>query len=325
MAAGAGISAGQQGDGLPIAEAPIVTTEKKGITFAIVAYAMWGLFPLYWKQLETVPALQLIGHRVAWSFLALLGFVVLSRQLLAFRAALRSETIRTYAAAAVLISVNWFTYVWAVTHSFVVEASLGYYINPLLSVLLGVIIFRERLRPLQWVPLGVAALGVAYLTWTHGSPPWIALLLAVTFGLYGMIKKVAPLGSLFGLTLETGLLFVPALGYLGYCELTGQGAFLHTVPLADWLMVGGGVVTAVPLLFFAAAASRIPLTTIGILQYLNPTMQFLLGVLVYHETFTHARLVGFAIVWAGLALFWIEGLYASRSRGGMPLPELGEG
>jgi chloramphenicol-sensitive protein RarD len=286
---------------------------------------MWGLFPLYWKQLENIPALQLIGHRIAWSFVALFIFVLVTRQVRALRLALDARTIRTYTAAALLISVNWFTYVWAVTHGFVVETSLGYYINPLLSVLLGVLIFRERLRPLQWLPLGFAAVGVLYLSLTHGQVPWIALILAVTFGLYGMVKKVAPLGSLFGLTLETGLLYLPAIAYLVYCELQGQAAFLHSTVLKNWMMVGGGLVTAIPLLLFAAAATRIPLTTIGVLQYLNPTMQFLLGVLVYHESFNRVRLIGFAIIWAGLALFWLEGLYASRSGGGQPLPELGEG
>lgn len=299
--------------------------DRKGIVYAIGAYLMWGLFPLYWKQLEAIPALQLIGHRITWSFVFLMLAILVTRQQVALRTALNTATVRIYLVAAVLISVNWFTYVWAVTQGFVVEASLGYYINPLFSVLLGLIVFRERLRPIQWLPIALAALGVAYLTLTFGSLPWIALVLAVTFGLYGLVKKTAPLGSLFGLTLETGLLFVPAVGYLLLSEAVGQGAFLHSGLKADWMMVGGGLVTAVPLLLFASAAPRVPLSTIGVLQYVNPTMQFLLGVLVYHEPFTHDRLIGFGMVWVGLALFWAEGLYARRPGGGMPLPELGEG
>jgi chloramphenicol-sensitive protein RarD len=171
----------------------------------------------------------------------------------------------------------------------------------------------------------LGALGVLYLTVNFGSLPWIALALAVTFGLYGVIKKLAPLGSLFGLALETGLLLVPALAFLGFSEFQGTGAFLHSPPGLNWLMIGGGLVTAVPLLLFAGAASRVPLGTLGILQYLTPTMQFFLGVLVYHESFTHVSLIGFGLVWSGLVLFWAEGLYARRSPAGTPLPELGEG
>ena len=254
---------------------------KKGILYAIGAYLMWGLFPLYWKQLETIPALQLIGHRIAWSFILLIIVIFVTRQWNNFRATFNSNTVRIYLVAAFLISINWFTYVWAVNNGFVVETSLGYYINPLFSVLLGVVIFRERLRPVQWIPIALAAAGVIYLTVTYGSLPWIALTLAFTFGLYGLVKKTAPLSSLYGLTLETGLLFLVAIGYLVYCEFTGQGAFLHSDAKSNLMMVGAGLVTTVPLLLFASAAQRIPLTTIGVLQYINPTMQFLLGVLLY--------------------------------------------
>src|SRR6202142_2004772 len=300
--------------------------KNKGVLYAIAAYLMWGLFPLYWKQLETISALQLIGHRIGWSFILLILFVLLTRQWKSFRSvAFTAKTIRIYLIAAVLISVNWFTYVWAVNHNFVVESSLGYYINPLFSVLLGVIFFRERLRFIQWIPIALAAIGVIYLTVTYGSLPWIALTLAFSFGLYGMVKKTAPLNSLHGLTLETGLLFLPALAYLIFCETTGQGAFLHSGPLKDWMMVGAGLVTTIPLLLFSAAVPRVPLTTIGILQYINPTMQFLLGVLVYKEPFTHDRLIGFGLVWVGLIFFWVEGLYSRRRLSTEPIPELGEG
>ena len=300
--------------------------DRKGVLYAISAYMMWGLFPLYWKQLESMPALQIIGHRIAWSFVLLLIVVLVTGQWRAFRReAISIKMIRIYLIAAVLISVNWFTYVWAVNHGFVVETSLGYYINPLFSVLLGVTIFHERLRPVQWAPVVVAALGVLYLTLTYRALPWIAIALALSFGLYGMVKKAAPLGSLYGLTLETSLLFAPALVYLVASELAGQGAFLHSGLTMNWMMVGAGLVTTVPLLLFASAAPRVPLTMIGILQYINPTMQFLLGVIVYHEPFTHDRLIGFGLVWLGLILFWAEGLYARRNIAPEPVAELGEG
>jgi chloramphenicol-sensitive protein RarD len=166
---------------------------------------------------------------------------------------------------------------------------------------------------------------VIYLTFTYGSLPWIALALAFSFGLYGLVKKTAPLNSLYGLTLETGLVFVPALAYLAFCEVTGQGAFLHSTPLQNWMMVGAGLVTTIPLLLFSAAVPRVPLTTIGVLQYINPTMQFLLGVLIYKEPFTQHSLIGFGLVWAGLILFWAEGLFARRNIAPEPAPEIGEG
>jgi chloramphenicol-sensitive protein RarD len=221
--------------------------------------------------------------------------------------------------------VNWLTYVWAVNAGYIVETSLGYYINPLLSVLLGVIFLRERLRPLQWLPVGLAALGVAYLTLVYGRPPWIALALAFTFGLYGLVKKIAPLGSLHGLTLETGILFIPALLFLTYLGITGKGAFLGGSPKTDILLVGAGIVTAVPLLFFASAARRIPLVMIGLMQFIAPTIQFMIGVFIYDEPFSQDQLIGFSIVWLALIVFWVEGFMANRKNIPAPIPELGEG
>jgi chloramphenicol-sensitive protein RarD len=289
---------------------------QTGIFYAVGAYLIWGLFPIYWKQLDAVPALQLIGHRIVWSFLLLSAAIILRRKTRSLRVVLDKQTALTYLVAALLISVNWLTYVWAVTHNRMVEASLGYYINPLFSVVLGIVVFGERLRPLQWLPIALAATGVLYLTVRLGSPPWIALALATTFSLYSVVKKMAPLGPALGLTVETGLVFLPALAYLMFCELTGRAAFLHGTARENLMMAGSGLVTAVPLLFFAAAASRVPLTTIGILQYINPTMQFLLGVLVYHEPLSHARLIGFGLVWIALALLWIEGLHDRRVKAG---------
>lgn len=297
---------------------------KKGILYGIGAYVLWGFFPIYWKLLHHVPALQLLGHRIGWSFLLLAAVIWLSGQWPELRAALNRRTFLIYSLAAVLIGLNWLTYVWAVNAGYIVETSLGYFINPLLSVLMGVIFLRERLRAAQWLPVGLAAAGVIYLTFVYGRLPWIALALAFTFGLYGLVKKLAPLGSLYGLTLETGILFLPALAYLVFVERNGQGAFLHTGLLSDALMVGAGVVTTIPLLMFASAARSIPLTMVGILQYIAPTLQFLLGVFVYKEPFDHAHLIGFSIVWLALVIFWVENFVYHRFVV-QPVPELGEG
>jgi chloramphenicol-sensitive protein RarD len=287
---------------------------KTGIWYALGAYLMWGLFPIYWKWLQAVPALQVIGHRIIWSFLVLTVVVLATRQWTKFRSTLTPRVLGIYLVAGLLLSANWLVYVWGVNSGHIVETSLGYFINPLFSVLLGMIFLKERLRPAQWFPLGLATSGVLYLTWTYGSLPWIALALAFTFGFYGLVKKTAPLGSLYGLTLETGLVFLPALGYLLFTESTGYGAFGHTDLVVLFLMIGAGPVTTVPLLMFASAARRIPLTTIGIMQYLAPTLQFLLGVIVYREPFTTAKLVGFSLVWVALIFFWTEGYLTYRAR-----------
>ena len=281
---------------------------KRGIWYALAAYSFWGLFPIYWKILGGVPALQLLGHRITWSFITLMAILLIVRQWKTLRNSITRRVLLTYLVAALLIAVNWLTYVWAVGRGFIIETSLGYFINPLISVLLGVLFLRERLRPLQWVPIGLAAVGVLYLTFAYGSLPWIALTLAFSFGFYGLVKKSAPLQSLPGLTLETGLLFIPAVGYLLYTQFTGSGAFLHSSPLLNIMMFGAGLITIIPLLLFASAAQRIPLTMIGVLQYINPSIQFLLGTLLFKEPFDHHRLIGFGIVWVALILFALEGL-----------------
>jgi chloramphenicol-sensitive protein RarD len=287
---------------------------NKGIWYALGAYLTWGLFPIYWRLLAGIPALQLLGHRIFWSFLLLFGIVLVARQVNVFRASLNRQVLLIYTVAAVLISINWLTYVWAVGAGFIVETSLGYFINPLLAVLLGVFFLRERLRPLQWLPIGLAAAGVLYLTFAYGSLPWVALTLAFSFAFYGLVKKTAPLGALHGLTLETGILFLPAIAFLLFSEFTGTGAFMHTTPLLDAMLIGAGLVTVIPLWMFSTAAQRIPLTMIGILQYINPTMQFLLGVLIYKEPFDHRRLIGFGVVWVALILFGLEGYFAQRRK-----------
>lgn len=298
---------------------------NKGILNGIAAYALWGFFPIYWKLLHEVPALEVIGHRIGWSFILLLAFILLTRQWRAFHsAALTSKTLVIYSVASILLTVNWLVYVWGVNAGFIVETSLGYFINPLLSVSLGVVFLRERLRPVQWIPVGLAASGVTYLTVAYGRLPWIALSLAFTFGFYGFVKKLAPLGSLYGLTLETAIAFPVALIYLLYVEATSSAAFLHHGPLLDLLLIGAGLVTTIPLLMFASAARQIPLSVIGILQYIAPTLQFLIGVLIYHEPFDQSRLIGFGLVWIALIIFWLESYFAKRLPV-QPIPEMGEG
>ncbi len=286
---------------------------NKGIAYGIGAYVTWGLLPLYWKQLQHVPAAQIISHRIAWSCLLLCGIIFASRQWTSFRqTALKRRIIHIYALAALLISVNWSVYIWAVTAGFIIEASLGYFINPLVNVLLGVAFLRERLRPGQWLAVGLAVAGVIYLTLSYGAIPWIALTLAFSFGFYGLVKKLAPLNSLHGLALETAILFLPALLFLIYANAHGQGAFLHTGVRADGFMLGAGLATTVPLLMFASAAQRIPLSLVGLLQYISPTLQFLLGVLVYDEPFTLSQLIGFSIIWTALIVFGLENTLTLR-------------
>jgi chloramphenicol-sensitive protein RarD len=296
---------------------------NKGIWYGIGAYAMWGFFPIYWKLLQHVPALELLGHRIAWSFFFLVIVILISKQWNEFRSLINRKTLGIYLIASLLIGVNWLLYVWAVNAGHIVETSLGYFINPLLSVFLGLIILREKLRWSQWIPIVIAFIGVVYLTFTYGRLPWIALGLAFSFGFYGLVKKLAPLSSVFGLTLETGILFIPALMYLIFQEGNNTASFLHTGITADLLMIGAGVVTTIPLLMFASAAKQIPLTMIGVLQYLAPTIQFLIGVFIYKEAFDTTRLIGFSIVWLALIIFWVENFMANRNPPVQPLPEVG--
>jgi len=295
---------------------------SRGFWYGLGAYAIWGLFPIYWTLIEFVPADQIIAHRIVWSFLLL---VLVRRLPIARRERmeLTRGVVGLYAAAAVLIAVNWFVYVWAVTHHFIVETSLGYFITPLVNVLLGVVFLRERLRTVQWVAIALAAAGVGYLAIAYGDVPWIAMGLAVSFGTYGLVKKKAPLGSVAGLTLETGLLFVPALVFLSVVEMRGTGAFLRLDPATMALVAAAGPITTLPLVLFAAAVQRIPLSAIGILQFIAPTIQFLLGTLVYHEPFNHQQLVGFAFVWSAVIVFAAEGILTRAQP--RPSPVLDEG
>jgi chloramphenicol-sensitive protein RarD len=286
---------------------------NKGVLYGAFAYMMWGFFPIYFKSIHGVPALQVTAHRVSWSFILLAVILLIRREWGEFRQDASSRrTVLIYLVAAVMLAVNWLLYVWGVSAGFVIETSLGYFINPLVNVLLGTLFLHEKLRPAQWIPVGLAAVGVIYLTVTYGSLPWIALGLALSFGFYGLFKKIAPLNSLHGLSMETAILFLPAAGYLIFAEVQGSGAFGHVSGVTSLLLALTGVVTTIPLLLFASGARRIPLTTLGLLQYIAPTLQFLSGVLLYHEAFTPARMVGFGLIWLALIIYTVESFLSYR-------------
>lgn len=286
---------------------------QTGILQAALAFACWGAFPLYFKTLQAVPPLEMMAHRIVWSC----GFVAL---LLAAQrrwswigpAFADWRLLAGCAASAALIALNWFLYIWAVVNGRIVEASLGYFINPLVNVLLGALVLKERLRAGQQLAVGVAALGVAWLTWQAGALPWIALALAASFGLYGLLRKTAPLGALEGLAMETLLLGPLAALALLWLALQGQSAFVQGSPGLQALVVAAGPITAIPLLLFAAGARRIPLSLLGILQYIGPTLQLLVGVWLFHEPFEPARRIGFIAIWAALALYSAEGWWRQR-------------
>jgi chloramphenicol-sensitive protein RarD len=285
--------------------------QTKGTWYTALAYALWGFFPIYWKFLGGISALQLTCHRIVWSFAVLVMMIAGSNGWHVLRQAISARrSVAVYSVAAVVIALNWLIFVWAVEIGQIVQISLGYFVNPLLSVVLGVLFFRERLRPLQWVSVVLAGVAVLYLTIAVGAVPWIGLSLAAAFGTYGLLKKIAPLGAVHGLTLETGILVLPAAAWLAAEEAAGRGALFHSGTVRDLLMFGAGPVTTFPLLLFAAGVRRIPLSVVGMLQYINPTMQILTAVFVYHEPFSRAQLIGFSLVWAALALFAVESYLA---------------
>ncbi|MGB5104408.1 MAG: EamA family transporter RarD [Steroidobacteraceae bacterium] len=284
-----------------------------GLAAAVTAFLIWGLLPLYLKAIDSVPALQIMSHRIVWCCMAAFAWLALRGELGAARAALADPAVRRrLAASAMLVSINWLIYIWAVNGGHVVEASLGYFINPLLNVALGVLLLSERLNRAQWVAVGLAAAGVAYLTIAAGRPPWIALSLAASFGTYGLIRKVIAVESVPGLATETLLLTPFALAFLLWCEWRGDGALGHSGVAVDSLLLLSGVITALPLALFAYGARRIPLSTVGLVQYIGPTLQFLLGVLVYHEPFPRARAIGFAMIWTALGIYACDSLWRNR-------------
>ena len=284
-----------------------------GIVYASLAYLSWGLFPLYFRQVAAVPALEVVLHRTLWSLVFVLALLAVRRQWSWMREVLRQpRVLGAFALSALLLAANWLTYVWAVNNSHVVDASLGYFILPLVNVALGYVFLHERPRPGQWLAVTVAAAGVLWLTLLTGRLPWISLVLALSFGFYGLLRKVAVLGALEGLTLETVLLAPVTMAVLGVWAWQGQGALVQgDAATLGWLVLAGPV-TAIPLLWFAAGARRIPLATMGILQYIAPSLQLALGVWLFHEAFDVSRLAGFVLIWAALLVYTLEGWWARR-------------
>jgi len=288
---------------------------KQGIIAGILAYTLWGLLPGYWKAIQVVPPLEILCHRTIWSLIFVLLVLAVRKQWAWVGQARASpRTLLMSLGSACLLSLNWFIYIWAVNSGHVVDSSLGYFIAPLVNVLLGVLFLRERLRAWQTVAIGFAAVGVLSLTVGYGAFPWIALSLALSFGFYGLLRKVSPLGSLEGLSLETAALSLLAVVYLVYKEGTGGASFGHAGAATTLLLAGTGVVTALPLLLFAYAARQVTLATVGIMQYISPTFQFFLGVLAYGEPFTPTRLFGFAPIWLALVIYSVDGMKEEKRR-----------
>lgn len=286
---------------------------QSGLLAAVGAFVLWGLFPLYLKPLSGVPALEVIAHRIVWCCVLVFAWLALRGELGLVRAALADAVSRRrLLASATLISINWLIYVWAVTHEHVLDASLGYFINPLVNVLLGVVVLGEKLNRAQKSAVALAAAGVLYLAIVAGRPPWIALALAASFGMYGLIRKVVAVDSVPGLATETLLLAPFAVVLLAWNEMQGVAALGHSTALVNTLLVGSGLITAIPLVLFAFGARRIPLSTVGLVQYIGPTLQFLIGVLVFNEAFSFSRGIGFAFIWIALAVYAADGLWRSR-------------
>ena len=284
---------------------------RTGILSAALAFLCWGLFPLYFHALKEVPPVQIMGHRVLWS-LMFLAIVLSIRGQWKWLPALRSQprVIASFALSAVLLSGNWLLYIWAVNSGHVIEASLGYFINPLFNVMLGYLVLKERLRTVQWAAIALAACGVLWLTWQAGRMPWIALVLAASFGGYGLLRKTASLGALEGLSFETMLLFPFALCFIVWLTLNGNNTFVNTPSdMTRALLIASGPITAIPLLLFASGARKIPLSVLGLLQYIGPTIQLSLGIYLFHEAFTTERMIGFMVIWGALALYAAEGLF----------------
>lgn len=280
----------------------------RGMVAASVSYLIWGILPIYWKALDHVPAYEILGHRMAWSLPFVVLFLVLSGQKNALLQLRDRRTLSISAGSAALLSINWFIYIWAVNAGYIVETSLGYYINPLVTVGFGVFFLQERLRGGQVAALGLAAAGVVYLTLVYGTFPWIALALAMTFAVYGLIHKKIQIGPMKSLYLETMIFFLPALALIIYLGRDGSSGFLHGDLRTMMLLAGTGLITTVPLLLFGYAAQKIPMFWLGILQYTAPTLNLLIGVLVYGEDFPFSRLIGFLLVWSALAVLMAEGI-----------------
>lgn len=297
---------------------PDKTTSRSisGAIFGAAAFLIWGISPLYWKTLTAVPAIEIVAHRVVWSFLLLMPLILFRKRWKEFLLTVTNwRSMAILAVTSVFVSCNWLVYIWAINNGFLLQASLGYYINPLVNVLLGTLFLRERLRSFQGLAVLLAGSGVLYLTIVYGQFPWIACILAFTFGLYGLIRKVINVGSLVGLTMETFLLMVPALGYLIYLGMNGSAAFCKLSLQIDLLLTGTSVVTALPLLLFAMSARRVRLTTLGFLQYIAPSCMFVMAVFVYLEPFRTEQLISFVLIWTALAVYSIDSVVHYRRFG----------
>ena len=291
------------------------TESTKGILFGIATYGFWGIVAIYFKLLVGVTPLEILAHRIVWSVVVLVAIITILRRWPTFALVARNRnSIQLLMVSTVLIAVNWFVFIWAVTHNHLVEASLGYFINPLVSVLLGFIVLHEHLRTIEWLSIGLAAMAVTWLATGAGTFPWISLSVAFSFGFYGLVRKIAAVPPLEGLTIETAMLMPVAGGYLVYRAAMGTLMFAHTSHSLDLLLIAAGPITAIPLLWFAAAVQRLRLATVGLLQYITPTIQFCLAVAVYHEPFGSRKLVAFALIWCAVAMYTVANLRMRSAR-----------
>jgi chloramphenicol-sensitive protein RarD len=290
-----------------------LSKNKLGLVFGVSAYGLWGLFPLYWPLLKPADALEIVSHRAIWTLVFCIIILGITKALKSTITTLRRPRVALKLfAASLLISVNWLVYIWATNSGHVVEAALGYYITPLIIIAFGVLLLKEKIRPLQWVAVVIASLGVLILTIDYGRLPWIALVLGTSWGSYGLIKKQLGLGALEGLAIETGISFIPYFGYLLYLGNQGTGQFGHS-PSLSILLISAGAITAIPLLLFNGATARLPFSTIGLLQYITPTLQFSIGVWVLHEDMPTARWAGFLIIWIALITLGTDLVRSSRA------------
>ena len=285
-----------------------------GIVYATLAYVLWGLFPIYFRAVSSITPLQIMWHRMLWGLLFVAVILIARRDWQWLPKALRNpRVLGRFLASGAVLSGNWFVYIWACNSGRVVDASLGYFINPLVNVLLAALVLHERLRPGQWFAVGLAALGVAWLGWLAGAPPWIGLILALSFGVYGLLRKTAALGALEGLALETLLLFPLAASCLIWLTANGENGFLNGDSTTRLLLAAAGPLTAIPLLLFGAAVRRIPFALLGILQYVSPSLQLAIGLWIFKEPFSAARLAGYCAIWLALCVYSFEGVLQYRS------------
>jgi chloramphenicol-sensitive protein RarD len=292
-----------------------MSSSRNGLYFAGAAYTLWGAFPIYFKQLSGVAADEILAHRISWSVAFLVVVLFATKRVSSVRDGLTSpRVVLVSAGSALLLSVNWLVYIWAVNNNRIVDASLGYFITPLVSILLGQWVLSEKLRLMQWAAVLLALVGVLWLTWNAGKPPWIGLSLAVSFGLYGLLRKVAALGALEGLALETILLLPLALGWLVWLYTQRPSALAAGSTSEVLLLVASGPITAIPLLLFAAGARRLSMANLGFLQYIAPSLQFAAGTLLYAEPMVASRLTGFVLIWLALAVFTAQSLWSQRAR-----------